>query len=594
MIKQETAHIPFTSCWLLKAFMDVCYFLVTQWPAADTLTNYQYISDFFISLAYFLIPLELIYFVLKSAYCPYRWILVQFGVFIVLCGSTHIINLWTFSEHSKTVAMVLTVAKFMTALISCITALMLVRIIPKLLNKKDETGRRVRKLTRKIQRTLDHDTIVKTAMIELGKMFDLSECALWMPNGDHVMEVSHSLHGLIPVGSTIRKNSSEVRQVFNSPGALRVDGLSSFCPWARSGRVVVVRIPLRKLYLFESDNWVDFCYAIMVLVLPVNGLRKWRDHELELVEVVVDQVDVALSHAAVVEESMRDCEELIERNVALESALWDMEVALAAQNDYVGVINYEMRRPTQTGMALSSLQFRTELSPEQRFMTHTVLGSSSLLAQLTNIIELSRLEYGIQQFEIVVFDIRELFREVLSPLKFSASQVVDLMHPVVWARSISMTVTLDENLPKYVIGDRKWLMRTIMNVVDNAVKFTIEGYVKIEASILSSELVRGWQTREFHPIVTDDLFYLLVKVEDSGIGIAQQELPYVFTKYLHPGNDSMINNGAGLGLTVCRRFVNMTDGHIWVESDGLEEGTTVTFFVSLGHCVTPDDPTHRQ
>ncbi|XP_076883547.1 putative ethylene response sensor 1 [Bidens hawaiensis] len=568
---------------LLKAFMDACYLLVTQWPAADTLTKYQYISDFFISLAYFLIPLELVYFVLKSAYFPYRWILVQFGALIVLCGSTHFINLWTFSEHSKTVAMVLTVAKFMTALISCITALMLVRIIPKLLNVKDETGRRVRKLTRKIQRTLDRDTILKIAMIELGKMFDLSECVLWMPNGNHVMEVSHSLHGLIPVGSTIPKNSREVRQVFNSPGALRVDGLSSFCPWARSGRVVVVRIPLRKLFLFDPDNWVHFCYAIMVLVLPVNGLRKWRDHELELVEEVVDQVDVALSHAAIVEESMWDCEELTEQNVALELALRDMEVALAAQNDYFRVMNLEMRWPTQTGMALTFLQFRTELSPEQRTMADMVLRSSNLLAQLTNIVELSRLEYGTQLLESEVFDIRELFREV-----------VDLIHPVVRVRSISMSVTIDPNLPKYVIGDRKWLMRTIMNVVGNALKFTNEGYVKIEASILRSELVRGWQTREFHPMVTNGLFYLLVKVEDSGIGIAHEEFPYIFTKYLHLGNDCLINNGAGLGLAVCRTFVNMMGGHIWAESEGPGRGTTVTFFMSLGHCATQNHPTHSQ
>jgi len=56
-----------------------------------------------------------------------RWVLVQFGAFIVLCGATHLINMWTFREHTRTVAMVMTVAKLLTALVSCATALMLVR-----------------------------------------------------------------------------------------------------------------------------------------------------------------------------------------------------------------------------------------------------------------------------------------------------------------------------------------------------------------------------------------------------------------------------------------------------------------------------------
>jgi ethylene receptor len=96
----------------------------------------QYISDFFIALEYFSIPLELIYFVKKSSIFPYRWVLVQFGAFLVLCGATHLINLWTFSAHTRVVAVGLTVAKIFTAVVSCATSLMLVHIIPDLLSVK--------------------------------------------------------------------------------------------------------------------------------------------------------------------------------------------------------------------------------------------------------------------------------------------------------------------------------------------------------------------------------------------------------------------------------------------------------------------------
>ena len=86
--------------------MDPCNCVEPFWPPDELLMKYQYISDFFNALAYFSILLELIYFVKKSAVFPYKWVLVQFGAFIVLCGATHLINLWTFNTHTRTVAIV--------------------------------------------------------------------------------------------------------------------------------------------------------------------------------------------------------------------------------------------------------------------------------------------------------------------------------------------------------------------------------------------------------------------------------------------------------------------------------------------------------
>jgi ethylene receptor len=149
--------------------------------------RYQYVSDFFIALVYFSIPLELIYFVKKSSIFPYRWVLLQFGAFLVLCGVTRLINLWTFSAHTRVVAVVLTVAKIFIAVVSCATLLMLVHIIPDLLSVKtrelflknkaaeldremglirtqEESGRHVHMLTHEILSTLDKNTILKTPL----------------------------------------------------------------------------------------------------------------------------------------------------------------------------------------------------------------------------------------------------------------------------------------------------------------------------------------------------------------------------------------------------------------------------------------------
>ncbi|RWW77060.1 hypothetical protein BHE74_00014806, partial [Ensete ventricosum] len=303
--------------------MEWCDCIEPQWHADELLVKYQYTSDFLIALAYFSIPLELIYFVKKSSFFPYRWVLIQFGAFIVLCGSTHMLNLWTFTMYSRTVAMSTTVAKISTAVVSCATALMLVRIIPEMLSVKkrelflknkaekldreigvlraqEETERYVRMLTHEIRSTLDRHTILKTTFIELGRTLNLEECAFWMPSRNGLnLQLSHTLHHQMPLGSVVATDLPVINQVLSSNGAIIIPHTS---PLTRTqpltGRyvapdVVAVRVPLLHLSNFQVNCWPELSvngYAIMVLMLPSHSARKWHVNELELVEAVADQI----------------------------------------------------------------------------------------------------------------------------------------------------------------------------------------------------------------------------------------------------------------------------------------------------------------
>ncbi|CAI0461360.1 unnamed protein product [Linum tenue] len=417
--------------------MESCNCIEPQLPPDELLSKYQYISDFFIALAYFSIPLELIYFVKKSAVFPYRWVLVQFGAFIVLCGATHLINLWTFTIHSRTVAIVMTTAKILTAVVSCATALMLVHIIPDLLSVKtrelflknkaaeldremglirtqEETGRHVRMLTHEIRSTLDRHTILKTTLVELGRTLSLEECALWMPTRTGLeLQLAYTLRQQNPVGYTVPIHLPVINQVFSSNRAVKISPNS---PVARlrplagkyPGEVVAVRVPLLHLSNFQITKR----YALMVLMLPSDSARQWHTYELELVEVVADQVAVALSHAAILEESMRARDLLMEQNVALDLARREAETAIRARNDFLAVMNHEMRTPMHAIIALSSLLQETELTPEQRLMVETILKSSNLLATLINdVLDLSRLEDGSLQLDLGSFNLHSAFRE---------------------------------------------------------------------------------------------------------------------------------------------------------------------------------------
>nr|AAM08931.1 ethylene receptor [Malus domestica] len=600
--------------------MESCDCIDAQWPPDELLVKYQYISDVFIALAYFSIPLELIYFVQKSAFFPYRWVLVQFGAFIVLCGATHFINVWTFSMHTKTVAIFMTVAKVSCAVVSCATALMLVHIIPDLLSVKkrelslksraeeldkemglmltqEETGRHVRMLTHEIRSTLDRHTILKTTLVELGRTLGLQECALWMPSRTGMnLQLSHTLNYHIQAGSSVSMDLPVVNEVFNSSRAIRIPYT---CPLARIrplvGRyvppeVVALRVPLLNLSNFQINDWPDVSaksYAIMVLILPTDGTRKWREHELELVDVVPDQVAVALSHAAILEESMRARKQLTEQNDALDLAWREAEMAIHARDDFLAVMNHEMRTPMHAIIALSSLLLDTELTPEERLMIETALKSSNLLETLVNDeLDLSRLEDDSLELDTERFNLHGVFREVMN-----------LVQPVASVKKLSMTLIQSPDLPVYAVGDENRLLQTILNVAGNAVKFTKQGYISITASVAKSESSRDWQPSEFYPASTDGYFYLRVQVKDSGCGVLPEDIPHLFTKLSQPRNGSNqinINNGAGLGLAICKRFVNTMGGHIWIESEGIDRGSIVAFIVQLGICDNHSDTTTHQ
>ncbi|XP_044965677.1 probable ethylene response sensor 2 isoform X2 [Hordeum vulgare subsp. vulgare] len=560
--------------------MDACDCIEPLWQADDLLVKYQYISDFFIALAYFSIPLELIYFVKKSSFFPYRWVLIQFGAFIVLCGATHLINLWTFATYSKTIAVVMTVAKAATAVVSCITALMLVHIIPDLLSVKlrerylkdkaeeldkemgiirtqEETGRHVHMLTHEIRSTLDRHTILRTTLVELGRTLGLAECALWMPSrSGTALHLSHTIHNSAPIGLVVPINLPVVSKIFNSNRAESIPHTS----------------PLASIKADTSS------FAVMVLMLPPDSARKWRTHELELVEVVADQVAVALSHAAILEESMRARDLLMEQNIALDAARREAEMAICARNDFLAVMNHEMRTPMKAIVSLSSLLLETTLTAEQRLMIETILKSSDFLATLTNdVLDISKLGNGSLELDIAPFDLHATFTDV-----------VNLIKPVAACKRLSVMVSLAPELPACAIGDRKLLMQIMLNVAGNSIKFTKEGHVSIAASIARPDSLRDPYASNLHPVPSDGSFYLVVQVKDTGCGIRPEDMAHTFRKFAHGENaTTKIHNGNGLGLALSRRFVDLMQGDIWLESEGVAKGCTATFFVKLS---TPKKP----
>jgi ethylene receptor len=290
-------------------------------PSDESMNRCQLASDFFIALAYFSIPLELVYFVSCSHMFPFRWIIVQFCAFIVLCGLTHFVSIWTFGPHSYSLVITQTILKALTAVVSCATAITLVQLIPELLHVKvrelflkhkaakldremdiiktqEEVGRHVRMLTHVIRSTLDRHKILNTTLAELAKTLSLESCTVWMPNAEGTaLELTHELdRRLVQVPISIPAGDPSVQSVVQKRSAIIIP---STCALGRAsnhnglaGAMSAVRLPLLHVSNFKggTPEVVHASYAILVLLLSSESGRQWREHELQMIEVVADQV----------------------------------------------------------------------------------------------------------------------------------------------------------------------------------------------------------------------------------------------------------------------------------------------------------------
>jgi len=461
----------------------------------ESILECQRVSDFLIAVAYFSIPIELLYFV-SCSNVPFKWVLFQFIAFIVLCGMTHLLNGWTYGPHAFQLTVALTTFKFLTALVSCATAITLITLIPLLLKvkvrefmlkkktwdlgrevgiikKQSEAGWHVRMLTQEIRKSLDRHTILYTTLVELSKALDLQNCAVWMPNENRTEVIlTHELKGRnFPNFGNCRLPYAEpdVRRIkeSNEVQFLRPDSaLARASSLGEHGAVAAIRMPMLRVSNFKggTPEMIQACYALLVLVLPI-GNRSWTSQDLEIIKVVADQVAVAISHAAVLEESQIMREQLAEQNRALQQARQNALMASQARNSFQRVMSHGMRKPMHSILGLLWVLKDENLNSEQQLILDTLMKTGSVLSLLINdVMDDSPKEGGRFPSEIRSFDLHALVREAGCFARCLCAQ-----------KGLGFDIEVDRSLPSHVMGDEKRVFQVILHMVGNLVGNSIGG-----------------------------------------------------------------------------------------------------------------------
>ncbi|XP_057771361.1 ethylene receptor 2-like [Salvia miltiorrhiza] len=551
----------------------------------ENILECQKVSDFLIAVAYFSIPIELLYFV-SCSNIPFKWVLIQFIAFIVLCGMTHLLNGWTYGPHTFQLMLALTIFKCLTALVSFATAITLFTLIPLLLKvkvreimlkkktwdldrevgiikKQKEAGLHVRMLTHEIRKYLDRHTILYTTLVELSKTLDLKNCVVWMPNsGRTEITLTHELreHSFPNAYNTVIPTSEpDVRKIKGSDRAKILDpesplALASSREVGEPGSVAAIRMPMLRVSNFKggTPEMVPACYAILVLVLPDGQGRTWSKQELEIVEVVADQVAVALSHAAVLEESQLMRDKLVEQNRALEQAKEDALMASQARNAFQMVMSNGLRRPMHSILGLLSVLQDEQLSGEQLLLVDTTFKTGNVLSTLINdVMDTAAKDNRRFPLDMRPFKLHSMIKEAACLSKCLCAH-----------RGYNFVIEVDKSMPNYVIGDERRVFQVILHMVGNLLNANRGGgFLSLRVYSASGSQVWNEQRRgQWRSNSSDGYAYLRLEAGISHSGSQSENSFSIVQRCCGGGEESMSFN-------VCKKLVQLMQGDIWMVSN---------------------------
>lgn len=237
--------------------------------------------------------------------------------------------------------------------------------------------------------------------------------------------------------------------------------------------------------------------------------------------------------------------ELAESNAALQSARDQALEASNLKSAFCANISHELRTPLTGILGLNELLLHNgRLQPDDLNLARIVQDSAeALLTVVNDILDLSKIEAGKIILDYAPFNPLVVLQDCTR-----------LMAPSAHQKGLDYKITLDQNIPALVYSDASRLRQVLLNLIGNAIKFTVEGSVAVVADVVA---------------LNDDSVTIEIAVKDTGIGITPDQQRCLFMPFWQVDQSTTRKfAGTGLGLTISKDFVEMMDGKLVVESDG--------------------------